>query len=68
MQDEQALAQETQIMLSLEVKPASIDHQRFFHLAKEALKGIRSGVFFPRQSFGCNECEYAEPCRGWNGA
>jgi putative RecB family exonuclease len=54
-------------MLSLEAKLVSINHQRFFHLAKEALKGIRSGVFFPRQSFWCNGCEYAEPCRVWNG-
>lgn len=55
-------------MLSLEVKTASIDHSRFFHLAKEALKGIRSGVFFPRASFWCNGCEYTEPCRAWQGA
>jgi len=54
-------------MLSLEVKPACIDHQRFFHLAKEALKGIRSGVFFPRQSWWCNGCVYAGPCRVWGG-
>ena len=54
-------------MLSLEVKPACIDHHRFFHLAKEALKGIRSGVFFPRQSWWCNGCEYAGPCRVWGG-
>lgn len=52
-------------MLSLDAKPASIDHQRFFHLAKEVLKGIRSGVFFPRPSFWCNGCEYEEPCRAW---
>jgi putative RecB family exonuclease len=55
-------------MLSLEVKPASIDHQRFFHLAREALKGIRSGVFFPRHSWWCDGCEYAEPCLKWQGA
>ncbi|ABK17712.1 hypothetical protein Sfum_2029 [Syntrophobacter fumaroxidans MPOB] len=54
-------------MLSLEVKPVSIDHQRFSHFAKEALKGIRSGVFFPKLSFWCNGCEYTEPCRAWNG-
>ena len=36
-------------MLSLEVKNGSVNHQRFFYLAKVALKGIRSGVFFPAQ-------------------
>ena len=55
-------------MLSLEAKQGTVDHQRFFCLAKEALKGIRSGVFFPRQSWWCDGCEYAEPCRGWKGA
>ncbi len=55
-------------MLWLEVKNGSVDHQRFFFLAKEALKGIRSGVFFPRHSWWCDGCEYTEPCRGWNGA
>jgi putative RecB family exonuclease len=54
-------------MLSLEVKNGSVNHQRFFQLAKEALKGIRSGVFFPRHSWWCEGCEYVEPCRGWDG-
>ncbi len=54
-------------MLSLEVKQGTVDHQRFFYLAKEALKGISSGVFFPRHSWWCDGCEYVEPCRGWNG-
>ncbi|MFZ0928020.1 MAG: PD-(D/E)XK nuclease family protein [Syntrophobacteraceae bacterium] len=55
-------------MLSLEVKQGTIDHKRFFFLAKEALKGIRSGVFFPRHSWWCDGCEYTKPCREWNGA
>ncbi len=32
------------------------DHERLFYLAKEVLKGIKSGVFFPRQSFMCKDC------------
>lgn len=52
-------------MLSLEVKDGSIDHSRFFHLAKEVLKGIRTAVFFPRPGWWCSGCEYEDPCRNW---
>jgi putative RecB family exonuclease len=54
-------------LLALEVKQDGLNHQRFFHLAKKVLKGIRSGVFFPRQSFWCYGCEYGRPCRLWQG-
>ncbi|MFA6348659.1 MAG: PD-(D/E)XK nuclease family protein [Candidatus Paceibacterota bacterium] len=43
------------------------DYARLFHLAKEVLRGIRSGIFFPRQSFICNDCEYERPCGEWKG-
>jgi len=43
------------------------DHQRFFYLAKEVIKGIRSHIFFPQPSFWCNDCEYEEPCWAWRG-
>ncbi len=43
------------------------DYARLFYLAKEVLRGIRSGIFFPRQSFLCKDCEYERPCGGWKG-
>ncbi|MBM4305156.1 MAG: PD-(D/E)XK nuclease family protein [Deltaproteobacteria bacterium] len=43
------------------------DYERFFYLAKEVLKGIKSGVFFPRQSFICKDCEYENLCKAWQG-
>jgi len=43
------------------------DHRWFFHTAKEAIRGIRQGVFFPNPSFRCKECEYSGPCQNWQG-
>jgi putative RecB family exonuclease len=43
------------------------DYQRFYYLAKQVLKGIKSQIFFPRPSFWCKGCEYEQPCRAWNG-
>lgn len=43
------------------------DHERFFHLAGQVLRGVKQEVFFPRQSFMCKDCEYGEDCRGWEG-
>lgn len=54
-------------MLALEVTNGSIDHDRFYYLAKEALKGIRTGLFFPRSGWWCSGCEYAKQCRSWQG-
>jgi len=41
------------------------DHQRFYALAGQILWGIREGIFFPRRSFICGDCEYEEACREW---
>lgn len=54
-------------MIVFETQRSKGDYQRFFHLASQVLKGIRSGVFFPRQSFLCKDCEYEVPCRKWQG-
>lgn len=44
------------------------DFERLFHLAKEVLKGIRSGVFIPnRGCWMCRDCEYDGDCREWTG-
>jgi putative RecB family exonuclease len=43
------------------------DYERLFLTAREILKGIRSGVFVPRPSFFCKDCDYAIPCKEWKG-
>jgi hypothetical protein len=52
-------------MVVLETLRNAKDYERLFHLAKAVLKGIKTGVFFPRQSFMCKDCEYAGSCREW---
>lgn len=52
-------------MVILETKRSKPDYQRFFHLAKQVLKGIRSQVFFPQLSFLCKDCEYEGQCKAW---
>lgn len=54
-------------MAILETGREKKDYERLFYLAKEVLKGIKSGVFFPRQSFMCKDCEYGDLCGEWRG-
>jgi putative RecB family exonuclease len=54
-------------MAILETTRQERDYERFFFIAKEVLKGIRSQVFFPRQSFMCKDCEYGNLCGKWIG-
>jgi len=54
-------------IISLQTEAKKMDYQRFFYLASKILKGIRSGIFFPRKSFMCKDCEYAIPCTAWRG-
>jgi putative RecB family exonuclease len=51
----------------LETQRSSKDLERFFHLAKVVLSGIQAGIFFPRATFMCKDCEYSMPCRQWQG-
>ncbi len=51
-----------------ETKRDKSDYQRFFYLAGQVLKAIENKIFFPKASFICKDCEYGEPCRGWQGA
>jgi putative RecB family exonuclease len=53
------------VMLQTEAK--KLDYQRFFYLADQILRGIKSGIFFPRKSFMCKDCEYSGPCQTWRG-
>ncbi len=54
-------------MVILETGRDKKDYERLFHLVKEVLRGIRSGIFFPRQSFMCKDCEYEAFCQKWEG-
>ena len=54
-------------MAILETGREQKDYERFFYLAKEVLKGIKSRIFFPRQSFMCKDCEYENLCKIWEG-
>lgn len=54
-------------IITLQTEAKKLDYQRFFYLASQTLKGIRSCVFFPRTSFMCKDCEYAKPCKAWRG-
>jgi len=54
-------------MAILETGREERDYERLFYLAKEILKGIKTGVFFPRQSFMCKDCEYGDMCGEWKG-
>ena len=54
-------------MAVLETHRGQKDYERLFYLAKEVLRGIKTGIFFPRQSFMCKDCEYADICGQWMG-
>ena len=51
----------------LETNRGRDDYERLFYLAKEVLKGIKFGVFFPRKGYWCKDCEYQEYCKKWRG-
>ena len=55
-------------MIPLETKRSKADYQRFFSLAGQVLKGVRTQVFFPRLGFWCKDCEYGDHCRNWGGS
>ena len=43
------------------------DYRKLFFIAKEVLKGITSGIFYPNPSWRCNDCEYRSVCWMWQG-
>jgi putative RecB family exonuclease len=43
------------------------DYSWLFYLVSEVLKGIMFGVYFPKKSFLCGDCEYKTPCAEWRG-
>lgn len=54
-------------IITLETDAKKLNYQRFFYLSCQILKSIRARVFFPRSSFMCKDCEYAKPCKAWQG-
>lgn len=54
-------------MVVIETSRERKDYERLFYIAKEVVKGITDGVFFPRPSFICKDCEYEDLCKEWEG-
>ena len=54
-------------MVVIETSREKSDYERFFYIAREVLKGINSGLFLPKQSFMCKDCEYEGLCKKWDG-
>ncbi len=54
-------------MVVIETSREQKDYDRFFYITKEVIRGIESGIFIPKQSFMCKECEYRELCGSWEG-
>jgi putative RecB family exonuclease len=52
-------------MLVFETTRAKKDIERFFALASHVLRSIRTGIFYPKESFMCKDCEFTGPCKGW---
>jgi len=54
-------------MIVLRTKRSKVDYEKFFFLASQVFRGVRSQVFFPRSGFWCKDCEYGDQCRDWKG-
>jgi hypothetical protein len=54
-------------MVVIETSREKKDYERFFYIAREVVKGINSGNFFPRPTFMCKDCEYGDLCKEWQG-
>lgn len=52
-------------MVILKSQRTKTDHERFIALCHQVFKAIGRGVFMPRQSFMCRDCEYANHCQNW---
>lgn len=38
------------------------DFRKFFYLAKQVVKGVKSEVFLPQKSWRCTDCEFRQQC------
>lgn len=54
-------------MITLDTSRKRKDYEILFYIAREVLKGISDGVFFPKPSFMCKDREYRDLCKAWKG-
>jgi len=54
-------------LITLETRRDKASYQRLYGIASHVLKGINLKIYFPRTSFWCKDCEYAEQCQTWRG-
>jgi len=54
-------------LITLETRRDKSSYQRLYGITAQVLKGINQKVYFPRTSFWCKDCEYAEQCQTWRG-
>jgi len=54
-------------LITLETRRDAASYQRLYGIAAQVLKGINLKICFPRPSFWCKDCEYAEQCQNWPG-
>lgn len=52
-------------VVPLETTRDEADHRRFYGIAGQILRGIKEGIFFPRKTYICGDCEYEGPCKKW---
>jgi len=54
-------------LIMLETRRDVASYQRLYGIAAQVLKGINLKIYFPRPSFWCKDCEYADQCQTWRG-
>ncbi len=54
-------------LVTLETRRDVESYKRLYGITAQVLKGINLKIFFPRTSFWCKDCEYAEHCQSWSG-
>lgn len=54
-------------LITLETGRDQASYQRLYGITAQVLKGINLKIFFPRTSFWCKDCEYADQCQTWQG-
>ena len=54
-------------LITLETRRDAAGYRRLYAITAQILKGINLKIFFPRASFWCKDCEYADQCQTWRG-
>jgi putative RecB family exonuclease len=55
-------------LITLETRRDESSYHRLYAITSQVLKGINQKVYFPKTSFWCKDCEYAEQCQTWPGS